>query len=352
MISVFTPSFADEDDTNAQNLTVKEVVARLSPERFRVVMFHEQAADPRIAARPNTTLLKWSKHGNTARMLAHFLRIRPEIYFFPREGPLDTAVFWVKQRFRLKTAVVGYAVTGGLQNGITRASLARNFDQAEVVAANSAFLSHVMEQRLGHQIPTVHDGVDRRYYYSKPDSRSTEQVIVLYAGSFRPYKRVDRVIRAAARFPKVEFRIAGRGEEEQSCRQIAQQHDCRNVTFLGHLSQKALGEEMRKAHVFFFPSELEGHPQVLAQAAACGLPCVAMDSYHPEFVVHGETGFLANSGTDLEKKLGLLIRDRNLRERMSLAAVTHIKGFDWDGIAVEWANLFEIAVRNRVEHRL
>jgi glycosyltransferase involved in cell wall biosynthesis len=109
---------------------------------------------------------------------------------------------------------------------------------------------------------------------------------------------------------------------------------------------------MRKAHVFFFPSELEGHPQVLAQAAACGLPCVAMDSYHPEFVVHGETGFLANSGADLEQRLGLLIGDRNLRERMSLAAVTHIKGFDWDGIAVQWASLFEIAVKNRIEHRL
>jgi hypothetical protein len=37
---------------------------------------------------------------------------------------------------------------------------------------------------------------------------------------------------------------------------------------------------------------------------------------------------------------------------MSLAAVTHIKGFDWDGIAVQWASLFEIAVKNRIEHRL
>jgi glycosyltransferase involved in cell wall biosynthesis len=347
MISVFTPSFADEEDTNAQNLTVKEVVARLAPERFRVIMFYEQTADSRIAKRPNTKLLKWNKHGNTARMLAHFLLIRPDVYFFPREGPFDAAIFSLRQLLGLHTAVVSYAVTGGLENGIPRATLARNFDHADVVAANSAFLSQVMERRLGHQIPTVHDGVDRRYYYPKPDSRSTDKVVVLYAGSFRPYKRVDQVISAATRFPEAEFRIAGRGEEEQRCRHLAQKQGCQNVVFLGHLSQKALGQEMRRARVFFFPSELEGHPQVLLQAAACGLPCVALDSYHPEFVVHGETGFLATSGADLETKLGLLIGDRNLRDRMSTAALSHIQRFDWGRIVMQWEELFEIAVKNR-----
>ena len=58
MITVFTPSFADEDNTNAQNLTVKEVVARLCPDRFRVIMFYDRAPDPRILARSQTKLLK------------------------------------------------------------------------------------------------------------------------------------------------------------------------------------------------------------------------------------------------------------------------------------------------------
>jgi len=36
MITVFTPSFADHSNTNAQNLAVKEGVARRDPLRFRV----------------------------------------------------------------------------------------------------------------------------------------------------------------------------------------------------------------------------------------------------------------------------------------------------------------------------
>ena len=41
MITIFTPSFADEADSNAQNLSVKEIVARLDPERACVTMLHE-----------------------------------------------------------------------------------------------------------------------------------------------------------------------------------------------------------------------------------------------------------------------------------------------------------------------
>jgi len=36
MIKVFTPSFADPSNTDAQNLAVKEGVERLDPLRFRV----------------------------------------------------------------------------------------------------------------------------------------------------------------------------------------------------------------------------------------------------------------------------------------------------------------------------
>ena len=69
MITVFTPSFADEANTNAQNLTVKEVVSRLPPERFKVILLGSGAPDPRIAARENTHILRSTRHGNAARWL-------------------------------------------------------------------------------------------------------------------------------------------------------------------------------------------------------------------------------------------------------------------------------------------
>jgi glycosyltransferase involved in cell wall biosynthesis len=217
MITVFTPSFADEADTNAQNLTVKEIVARLSPKEFRVVMLHEETPDPRIAGRQNTTLLRWHRRGNTLRILLHCLGNVPDVYFFPREGPLDAAFLAMRRRLALKTAVVTYIVSGGLYNpDPPRPALARNVREADIVFGNCQFLSKLVQKRMGVEAGVRYDGIDRRFFFAARElGTSNHKVRVLFAGSLRPYKRADLVIRQAARWPTIEFRIAGRGEEEQ-----------------------------------------------------------------------------------------------------------------------------------------
>ena len=154
--------------------------------------------------------------------------------------------------------------------------------------------------------------------------------VVLYAGSFQPRKRVELIVQQAARHPDARFRLAGRGETEAACRALAQQLGCHNVEFVGHLTPMELGDEMRKAYVFLFPSILEGHPQVLGQASACGLPSIAMNLYRPDYVRNGESGFLVESDAELAEKLELLLRDPNLRRSMSRAAALHALNFAWD----------------------
>jgi glycosyltransferase involved in cell wall biosynthesis len=122
---------------------------------------------------------------------------------------------------------------------------------------------------------------------------------------------------------------------------LAAELGCNNVHFLGHLGQSELGDEMRRADIFLFPSELEGHPQVLLQAAGCGLPSVAMNSYHPDAIVDGKTGFLAASDEELVQKFNVLVHDDELRAQMSNAAVRHAGQFDWDRVTDQWAQAFE-----------
>ena len=351
MITVFTPSFADDNNTNAQNLTVKEVVARMDPARFRMVLLGSGAPDPRIAARPNTRILPWRKRGNTASVLLHLLIHTPDVYFFPREGPLDAAFLAARRKLALKTALVTYVISGGLETD-DRPLLFRAIRECDMSAGNSRHMAETVEKLGGKDVQTVYDGIDRRYYYpGSNDGNAQRGKRVLFAGSFRRYKRADLVVREAARFPQWEFRLAGTGEEEGACRQLAQDSNCRNVEFLGHLNADQLGEEMRQAQLFFFPSELEGHPQVLGQAAACGLPCIARSSYDPDYVVHGVTGLLANSEAELSAALEQLIGDPNLRSRMSAAAIQHAGKFEWDGVTQQWAEIMEKAIVQRENHR-
>jgi glycosyltransferase involved in cell wall biosynthesis len=352
MITVFTPSFADETNTNAQNLTVKEVVARMDPSRFRVVMFRAGTADPRIAARPNTRLLPWEKRGNTARALWYMLRHIPDVYFFPREGPLDAAFLSARASLHWKSALVTYVVSGGLETDANRPILWRAIRECDVVAGNSRHMSKTIERLGGQNVQTVYDGIDRRYYYAPAKPRDESgQPRVLFAGSFRRYKRAELVVREAAKHLDWEFRLAGMGEERTACQRLAQDLKCSNVVYLGHLNAVQLGEEMRSARIFFFPSELEGHPQVLGQAAACGLACVARSSYRPDYVVDGITGLLVSSDGQMSEALSRLMREPELTARMSLAAVKHSEQFDWDRITKQWQELMELAVVSHEAHR-
>jgi glycosyltransferase involved in cell wall biosynthesis len=346
LITIFTPSFADEDDTNAQNLTVKEIVARLPSDLFRVVMIAEGKPDPRIAARKNTKLLPYYKHGNVAQLLIRSFAFQPDVYFFPRCGPLDRAMFALRKNLRLKTAVVTYIVS--IMNKAAGKSLvARSILEGDVVVANSAYVAETVRHRFGVRAGTIYDGIDRRFFFPSEEPASTHNarpLTVFYAGSFRPWKRVEWVIEQAARWPNAQFRLAGCGETEERCRALCREYECGNVTFLGHLPSAQVGEEMRRAHVFLFPSILEGHPQVLGQAAACGLPAVALNLYRPEYVLHGETGFLAESDAELGEKLDLLLRDSTMRQSMASAAARHSRKFDWDEVTKQWADVFQEVV--------
>ena len=214
MITIFTPSFADEADTNAQNLSVKEIVARLDSNEFFVVMLHEGEVDARIAARPNTRLISWAKHGNTLRVILRILVSVPDVYFFPREGPLDAVFMTVRRRLRLKTALVSYVVSGGLATSPYPPARMLHIREADAVFANNEYLGELLLEKAGIAPAGIqYDGIDRRYYLPRAERRSANRPItVLYAGSLRPYKKVPVVVRQAARWPDVRFRIAGTGE--------------------------------------------------------------------------------------------------------------------------------------------
>lgn len=350
-ITIFTPSFADEDNTNAQNLTVKEIVSRLPEDRFRVVMICNGVPDPRIRTRKNTKLLPYYKHGNTAQLLARCLLSRPDVYFYPRYGPLDGMVFALCKNLRINMAVVTHIVM--VVNDVTGVGLfARSILQGDAVFANSDYVARTVEHRFGVSTETIHNGIDRRFFFPSNElgrGNNNRPITVLYAGSFQPRKRVELVIQHASLRPNVNFRLVGQGETESTCRELAKKLGCPNVAFLGLQNQAQLGEEMRRAHIFLFPSILEGHPQVLGQAAACALPAVAMNAYRPDYVINGQTGFLVESDQELSEKLDSLLSDNELRRSMGAAAAQHSLKFDWDRIAARWAEVFSEVVDKRLK---
>jgi glycosyltransferase involved in cell wall biosynthesis len=80
---------------------------------------------------------------------------------------------------------------------------------------------------------------------------------------------------------------------------------------------------LRRAWVYFAGGEETQFPVRLAQAMACGLPCLAADvAAHRGLIDDGRTGLLFRSAEEAAQMLTALIDDADLRQRLGEAART------------------------------
>jgi glycosyltransferase involved in cell wall biosynthesis len=119
------------------------------------------------------------------------------------------------------------------------------------------------------------------------------EIKVLYVGRLTREKGVDLLadafIRAHEADPRLHLLLAGGGPEEEMLRARLGER----ATFLGWLDGVELPRAYASADLFLFCSRTDTFGQVLVEAGASGLPCVAVDEGGPSsIVVDGETGRL------------------------------------------------------------
>jgi glycosyltransferase involved in cell wall biosynthesis len=207
--------------------------------------------------------------------------------------------------------------------------------RADVVVAPSTLVRAELATRgVRAPIAVVPTGVDLAQFRpgDAGDARRslglpTRGPLVLYVGRLDREKSVDRVLlafdRVAGTVPEARLALVGHGTEASRLRQWARSLSSANrIAFLGVRPHATLAACYRAADVFLFASETETQGLVLAEAAACGVPAVAVSGPGcDEVILDGETGLLTKSDPAAlaEATIGLLL-DPERRQRMALAA--------------------------------
>ena len=157
-----------------------------------------------------------------------------------------------------------------------------------------------------------------------------DDVLVLAVGSLIPVKGHSVLLEALSRIPRASERIVvaiagGGGEEESRLRALA--------TDLGIVSDVHLlgfrddvSDLLRAADAFAMPSLSEGLPMAMIEAMLAGKAIVASEvGGIPELLPAPDLGLLVEPGdaSGLAERLGELVRDRGLRERLGVAARAH-----------------------------
>lgn len=170
-----------------------------------------------------------------------------------------------------------------------------------------------------------------RLHGSPPPENLQRKKIILCAGTIGPRKGqpllAEAFARVAKKFPDWQLVFIGRGDDNDSLRQIhqiiAREKLGNQIQLLGARSDDELRDWLRQSAIFAMPSVYEGLGLALQEAQLYGCACVATRcGGTADLIEDGENGFLtpvgqpAPLGDALEKLMG----DETLRERFSRRA--------------------------------
>ena len=204
------------------------------------------------------------------------------------------------------------------------------------------------------RISVIYNGIDHSLF--KPYKvRILDKPYILYVGSERPRKNLDRLFEAFARlrkeFPElllVKVGVAGRAREyrQEIMRQLDRLRITQAVIFVEYVSELDLAYYYSSAALLAYPSLYEGFGFPPLEAMACGCPVVTSNtSSLPEVV--GEAGIMFNPyDTDsLVEAMRQVLTDSELRDDMVTKGLEQAKKFSWERTARETQEVYNKVAR-------
>lgn len=220
---------------------------------------------------------------------------------------------------------------------LLRDKIARARHVATCTQHNRDHIASLVGRDLAHRITHVPHGLDPFDY--EPSAGAPDGApVILSVAQLKPRKGLDRLIRACRVLVeegyRFECRIIGTGPQQAELAQLIRRLSLQDTVALrGALPHETVLDEYRRATLFALPcirtqdGDVDGVPNVLAEAMAMGLPTVSSDlPAIRELACDGRTSLLVPPDDDgaLVAAMRRLLDDPALRSRLGRNARTQI----------------------------
>ena len=213
--------------------------------------------------------------------------------------------------------------------------LDREIEMADAVLLGSSYAADtfVASGVRRDKLCVVPYGVDLKTFSPPAQERGAHTFEVIYAGQLTQRKGLSYLLRGYQAFARADTRLTLVGSTVGEPGPLWPYETL--FTHVPHQTRAALAERYRRAHVFVFPTLVEGMPLVVLEAMACGLPVIVTANGPAGIVRDGIDGFIVpeRSAQAVQEKLDLLYRDRERCLVMGRNAARRAQDFSWGAYA-------------------
>jgi glycosyltransferase involved in cell wall biosynthesis len=243
--------------------------------------------------------------------------------------------YLAKARGLVRRVVVSFHATGSATGGrLVRPYLHPFLKKADVFLAvaesHKRYLSEV-EHLPAERIEVIHNGVDiERYRPARAGDREAlraafgipvEDTVATAVASLKPIKRIDLLLRAAARtlaaVPSLRVVVAGDGRDRAGLEALAAELGMSDrVRFMG--VRDDVESVLRMSDMLVLSSRTEAFPNVVLEAMASGLPVVSTDVGSVREMIDESCGLIVRPEDEdaLAEAIGQLAADPEMRRRL------------------------------------
>lgn len=152
------------------------------------------------------------------------------------------------------------------------------------------------------------------------EKNTTGKEDLIYVGRLDSEKKIMNFIPIIEKlkndFPKVKLYLLGKGEQEKLFIKIVKQKKLeKNIKVIGFSNE--VSKYLCNSKIFVLPSINEGLPNVVLEAAMCGVPTVSNNFIGvEEVIIDGKTGYVSSNVDEMVEKIKILLIDEEKRKVM------------------------------------
>jgi glycosyltransferase involved in cell wall biosynthesis len=230
--------------------------------------------------------------------------------------------------------------------------------RADGIVSNSRTGAAYWKERLGEDVRTwvVPNAVpiaeiEAAARLPRDEVAPPENPILLFAGRLSPEKNIENLIRAVgiarARIPLTAV-LCGTGPSEPDLRRLVEELRLSDaVRFAGFVSP--IWSWMKSADALALVSRLEGEPNAVLEAVACGCPLVLSNiPSHRELLGSDSALFVdPESPEDIAKGLIAVLTDRETAAARARAARRCLSDRSFESAAARYRNVYESLIKTK-----